>query len=86
MPPTLLITTPASGVCYTPGMHLIGTLPPGTSDVEIARRAQAAGVETLPLSGLAIAASTPPALLLGYAVLPEAQIVEGVRRLRHVLR
>jgi DNA-binding transcriptional MocR family regulator len=43
-------------------------------------------VEALPLSAFAMKAKMPPALLLGYAVVPEAQIVEGVRRLANVLR
>jgi GntR family transcriptional regulator/MocR family aminotransferase len=68
------------------GMHLVGGLPPGTDDLAVSRRAAQAGVEALPLSGFAIAARTPPALVLGYAVVPDAQIAEGVRRLRDVLR
>jgi GntR family transcriptional regulator/MocR family aminotransferase len=68
------------------GMHLIGELPPGADDREVSRRAQEVGVEALPLSAFAMKAKMPPALLLGYAVVPEAQIVEGVRRLANVLR
>jgi len=64
------------------GMHLIGALPAGADDAEVARRARAAGLDVLPLSAFATRAATPPALLLGYAVVPEGQIVEGVRRLR----
>jgi DNA-binding transcriptional MocR family regulator len=39
----------------------------------------------MPLSAFATKAKMPPALLLGYAVVPERQITEGVRRLRGVL-
>lgn len=64
------------------GMHVIAHLPPGSDDRAIATRAQAAGVETLPLSAFTIANPQPPALLLGYAATPDSQIIEGLRRLR----
>ena len=67
------------------GMHLIGELPADTDDREVARRGRAAALDVLPLSAFATKAQVPPALLLGYAVVPEGQIVEGVRRLRDVL-
>ena len=67
------------------GMHVIAHLPPGSDDRAIAARAQAAGVETMPLSAFTIANPLPPALLLGYAATPDAQIVEGLRRLRTAL-
>jgi GntR family transcriptional regulator/MocR family aminotransferase len=67
-------------------MHLIGELPAGTDDREVSRRAREVGVDALPLSAFATKVVTPPALLLGYAVVPEGQIVEGVRRLANVLR
>jgi GntR family transcriptional regulator/MocR family aminotransferase len=68
------------------GMHLIGELPAGADDRAVSRRAREAGVEALPLSAFATKAKVPPALLLGYAVVPEGRIVEGVRRLGEVLR
>lgn len=67
------------------GMHLIGELPAGVDDREVSRRAREVGVDALPLSAFATKAKMPPALLLGYAVVPERQITEGVRRLRGVL-
>jgi GntR family transcriptional regulator/MocR family aminotransferase len=67
------------------GMHLIGWLPAGTNDGEVARRARAAGVDVIPLSALAIEARTPPALVLGSAAAPEGEIREGVSSLRGVL-
>lgn len=68
------------------GMHLVGFLPPGTDDRAASRRAWAAGVDAVPLSVVATAAAVPPALLLGYAGVPDDQIAEGVRRLAVALR
>jgi GntR family transcriptional regulator/MocR family aminotransferase len=68
------------------GMHVLAHLPPDTDDREVARRAAEAGVETMPLSVFTIAHPQPPALLLGYAATPDAQIVEGLHRLRRVLQ
>jgi len=68
------------------GMHLVGWLGPGQDDVEVSRRARAAGLYVLPLSMLRVASTGRGGLLLGYAAVPEAQIAEGVRRLRDALR
>jgi len=68
------------------GMHLIGWLPPGADDREVSRRLRRAGVNNLPLSAMAIEAATPPALLLGYAGLPDAELAPAVRRMAAALR
>ncbi|AKT40575.1 PLP-dependent aminotransferase family protein [Chondromyces crocatus] len=68
------------------GMHLLGWLPPGRDEDEIAARAWARGLVVLPLSMFRIASRGPGALVLGYAAVPEAEIVEGVRTLREALR
>lgn len=67
------------------GMHVIGYLPAGADDQEVSRRLRAANVNTMPLSNLAIEASLPPALILGYAGVPDKEIVAAVRRMREVL-
>jgi GntR family transcriptional regulator/MocR family aminotransferase len=66
--------------CAT-GMHLVGWLQPGQSDVEVSRAAARVGVEAAPLSCCCI---TPPergGLLLGYAGFDARQIRDGIRRL-----
>ncbi|HKD77739.1 MAG TPA: PLP-dependent aminotransferase family protein, partial [Ktedonobacterales bacterium] len=63
------------------GMHLVGTLPDGVSDIAAAQRAAAFGVEVPALSGYAVEARSHTGLMLGYACVDEAQIREGVRQL-----
>jgi GntR family transcriptional regulator/MocR family aminotransferase len=68
------------------GMHLVGWLPQGADDRDIAARALAAGVRVAPLSSFRIKAETRPALILGYACAPEREIPAAVQKLRTVLR
>ena len=72
------------------GMHLVGSLPWGMDDREASRRAASYGVEAPPISAYALRDTpyhdvTRPGLLLGYAALTEAEILEGVRRLAAAL-
>lgn len=64
------------------GLNVIGWLPPQADDRAVARRAQALGLDTPPLSHYTLGAPQPPALVLGYAALPPAEIRAGVARLR----
>jgi GntR family transcriptional regulator/MocR family aminotransferase len=66
------------------GMTLIGWLP-GGDDEAAARRAEAAGVDVLPLAPFAIRHRPPPGLLLGYAGVREPDLREGVTRLARAL-
>jgi len=75
----LLDVEPADG-----GMTLIGWLRAG-EDVEAARRAEAAGVDVLPLAPFAIHHRPPPGLLLGYAGVREPDLRDGVTRLAAAL-
>ncbi|EYF00118.1 Transcriptional regulator, GntR family domain / Aspartate aminotransferase [Chondromyces apiculatus DSM 436] len=78
------------------GLHLVGWLKEGgMGEDEVAARAMAAGLHVMPLSVFRVKGGVKAgerkgegrgALLLGYAAVPEEEIVEGVRRLREVLR
>ena len=66
------------------GLHLLVTLP-GPDDVELAAKADAAGVLVHPLSTHRITAG-PPGLVLGYAAQAPDRIREGIARLGAALR
>jgi GntR family transcriptional regulator / MocR family aminotransferase len=68
------------------GMHLVGRLPHGVSDVAAAQRAATAGIFTRPLSFCSIKNVNPGGLLLGYAALTPQQIHEGVQKLAAALQ
>jgi GntR family transcriptional regulator / MocR family aminotransferase len=67
------------------GMHVIGFLPAGVDDVEVARRAQARGVDAVALSAYYVEAQPRSGLLLGFTADPPDAIREAVRRLREIL-
>lgn len=67
------------------GLHVVGWLPPGVDDKAIARVANAAGISTPAITQSALAPLSQGGLILGYAALTPAQIVEGLHRLRRVL-
>ena len=67
------------------GMHLVGWLRPGVSDVRTSRRLAANGIEASPLSRYALSALPRGGLVLGYANVDARQIREGVRRLKQAL-
>ena len=66
------------------GMTLVGWLH-GHDDVAAARAAREAGIETLPLRPMSIRHTVPPGLILGYAGVPEPELIEGVKGLARVL-
>lgn len=67
------------------GMHLLGRLPPGANDQAVARAAREQGVRVLALSRQYRGAPAQKGLLLGYAAVPPAEIIEGVRCLGQAL-
>jgi GntR family transcriptional regulator/MocR family aminotransferase len=74
------------------GLHLVGWLPPGVSDVAVAAAAAAEGITVSPLSrfrhaasGSTSGASPRGALLLGYAAFEEEELRTGMQRLRRAL-
>ncbi len=67
------------------GMHLVGWLPQGSDDRAVSRDLLAAGVEASPLSAFCLAATPPPALVLGYAGYGEEKMGAAVRRMATVL-
>jgi GntR family transcriptional regulator/MocR family aminotransferase len=67
------------------GMHLLGWLPEGSDDQEVARLLERQQVFARPLSNFFLEAPTRHALLLGYAAVPIPAIQEGVRRLTTAL-
>jgi GntR family transcriptional regulator/MocR family aminotransferase len=67
------------------GLHLAGWLRPGLDDQQVAQLAAAQGVEVAPISGYTLAPPTRHGLVLGYAMLDDAQITAGVQALRRAL-
>lgn len=63
------------------GMHLVGRLAPGLDDRRVAEAAAAAGIEAPALSGYYQGPARARGLLLGYAGVPEAEMVPAVARL-----
>lgn len=67
------------------GIHLLAGLRPPVDDVALTQRAQQLGIALTPLSPH-FAATARPGLLLGFGAMPEARLVEGVRRLAPLVR
>ena len=68
------------------GLHLVGWLQKGMNDRVAADAAGEAGVEAAPISGYTLVSDVRHGLVLGYAMLDEGKIVEGVEKLRRVLQ
>jgi GntR family transcriptional regulator/MocR family aminotransferase len=68
------------------GLDLIGWLPEGADDREVASAARAAGIMIAPVSAYTIRARLRPGIRLGYASVSPRQIREGVKKLGSVLR
>ncbi len=63
------------------GLHLVAWLPDGWDAAHLSRRAAAHGVAAPPIAPYYQGGRARPGLMLGFAALDEATIVEGVRRL-----
>jgi GntR family transcriptional regulator / MocR family aminotransferase len=68
------------------GMHLIGWLPDGISDIDASSAAAKHDVEALPLSAYSERALEPQGLMLGYAAVKPEEINDGAKRLGKALR
>jgi GntR family transcriptional regulator/MocR family aminotransferase len=68
------------------GMHLTGFLPRGADDIQIAKVAAGAGVETVPLSSCYLSDDRRSGLLLGYTGVRPPLIWRGARELSEVLK
>jgi len=72
------------------GMHLLGLLPQGTDDQAVVRAARQHEVRVLALSRQYMDSPGAPeprsGLILGYAAVPPADIISGVRRLGQALQ
>ena len=68
------------------GMHLIGWLPDGVDDQQVAQHAAVQNVYVLPISSLAMSAKSRSGLALGYAGVNKQEIQEGIARLSVALR
>ncbi len=64
------------------GMHLAAALPPGTRDRDLAVRAAAQGLWTMPLSACYSGQPRRAGLVLGYGGVTEREIRDAVKRLR----
>ena len=67
------------------GMHLIGWLPHGIDDRDVARRAAAANLQIAPLSAYCLDQKLRGGLLLGYTAFNDRLIRQGVKKLARVL-
>ncbi|HEX8921944.1 MAG TPA: PLP-dependent aminotransferase family protein [Pyrinomonadaceae bacterium] len=67
------------------GMHLIGWLPQGISDVEVSRRAAETDLNLAPVSVYCINQKLRGGLLLGYTAYNGKQIRQGMKKLAQVL-
>ena len=67
------------------GMNLIAWLPPATDEAAVVAALLANGLDVLPLSSCAIKRRLRPGLLLGFSGIREAELRDGVVRLRRVL-
>jgi len=67
------------------GMHLIGWLPDGQNDVQVARAAARASVDVSPLSLLALEEKLRPGILLGYTAVGVEEMRRGIELLDSVL-
>jgi GntR family transcriptional regulator/MocR family aminotransferase len=63
------------------GLHLVGWLPEGADEWELARLADQHGVMVYPLSAFRLGAPSRRGLVLGFAVFGEAEIEEAVQKL-----
>jgi GntR family transcriptional regulator/MocR family aminotransferase len=68
------------------GMHLLGRLPQGVDDQAVSAKAAEHAVEAPALSSYGLAPDQPQGLLLGYAAFSQADILEGVSRLKKALQ
>ncbi len=67
------------------GLQMIGWLPDGWDDAEIARRSAGAGLEITPLSRLTVDRTLPPALLLGFGNFTAAEMKNAAARLGAIM-
>lgn len=67
------------------GLHMAATLPTGTDDVAVARRARANGLAVLPLSAYFVGPARLAGLVLGFAGTPTAMASDAARRLRSAI-
>ena len=68
------------------GMHLVALLPPGISDVEVAKQAAQKGISAMPLSSCFRKAPSRGGLILGYGGTSSHQAYEGIRVLRPIVQ
>ena len=67
------------------GMHLIVRFVDCDRDIRLAKRAQAKGLAAEPLSTRAVVHACPQGLLLGFANIPEAEVLRACRRLERAI-
>ena len=66
------------------GMHLVGWLPDGISDIEFSAAAAKKGVRLAPVSDYAIRKPRRCGVLLGYAAFNKMQIVDAVKKIAEI--
>jgi GntR family transcriptional regulator / MocR family aminotransferase len=67
------------------GLHLLLELPPGCAEADAAAAAAARGIAVDQVAPMRAAPGGPPALVLGYARLPEQHLTDAARLLAHAV-
>ncbi|MCB0064608.1 MAG: PLP-dependent aminotransferase family protein, partial [Caldilineaceae bacterium] len=67
------------------GLHLVCWLKSGLDDQRVAEAASAQGLEVAAISSYSLLPTARPGLVLGYAMLNEAEIVSGIHELKRVM-
>jgi len=67
------------------GLHLLIELPPGCAEADVAAAAAARGIAVGQVAPMRAAPGGPPALVLGYARLPEQHLTDAARLLAHAV-
>ncbi len=67
------------------GMHLLGWLPEGSNDRQVAQAAAQVGVEVVPLSLFALEAAERAGIVLGYTAVATHDMRDGLERLAPIL-
>lgn len=68
------------------GLHLIGWLPDEVDDSLVSDQLMAGGIYAPPLSYFSLTPLTQSGLVLGYATIPEGEIVTAVKKMQRILQ
>ncbi len=67
------------------GLHLVGWLPDGINDARISHALHTYGIDAYALSNFSLTKLTRGGLVMGYAAVPEKEIVKGIQKMQAIL-